>query len=93
MFSSVAGLVKLPCDHDRDCSGVKYIHCSLDKVCSCKPNYVPLGRTKCVGLIGEICDSDDECISYNSVCVNSICQCPPGFYAPTKYQCDKSNSD
>ncbi|CAG5080977.1 Protein of unknown function [Cotesia congregata] len=93
MFSSVAGLDKFSCDHDGDCNDIKYSHCSLDKVCSCKPNYyyyyVPLGRTKCVGLIGEICDSDDECISYNSVCVNHICQCLEGLYAPTKYQCDK----
>lgn len=69
---------------------MKYVSCSSDGYCECKPNYIPLGHDKCLGSVGEYCNSDDECYSYNTVCLNNICQCSDKFYASNRTHCDRS---
>ncbi|XP_014295756.1 prion-like-(Q/N-rich) domain-bearing protein 25 [Microplitis demolitor] len=52
--------LRISCIHDDHCVGIKYAKCSQDKKCVCKSNYVLLGDEKCIALIGEYCDSDEE---------------------------------
>ncbi|CAG5073390.1 Protein of unknown function [Cotesia congregata] len=78
---------RILCREDSQCSIIKYAVCS-DNNCECKPNYVPLSHGKCLGTLGEYCDSDAECYSYNTVCLNNICQCSDKFYASNKTHCD-----
>ncbi|XP_053595879.1 prion-like-(Q/N-rich) domain-bearing protein 25 isoform X2 [Microplitis demolitor] len=83
------GHFKISCYEDDDCLGIKYAICSTYQKCVCQSNYVALGDDKCVALIGEYCESDEECISYNTVCIKNKCQCPRKFVIITKYQCDR----
>ncbi|XP_008556518.3 prion-like-(Q/N-rich) domain-bearing protein 25 isoform X2 [Microplitis demolitor] len=83
------GHFKISCYEDDDCLGIKYAICSTYQKCVCQSNYVALGDDKCVALIGEYCESDEECISYNTVCINNKCQCPNKLIIRTKYQCDR----
>ncbi|XP_057334256.1 prion-like-(Q/N-rich) domain-bearing protein 25 [Microplitis mediator] len=84
----VAKYLELSCKEDDDCNQVKFSICSYDKKCRCNTNYVALGITKCIGFIGEYCDKNEECISYNTICINNKCQCPPGYAAKSKQECD-----
>ncbi|XP_057338529.1 prion-like-(Q/N-rich) domain-bearing protein 25 [Microplitis mediator] len=83
-----AGRLNTSCDRDDDCVHIKYAVCSADQKCFCRSNYVALGDHKCIALIDEYCDSDEECISYNTVCIHNKCQCAKTFVMTTKYQCD-----
>ncbi|XP_044584964.1 neurogenic locus notch homolog protein 1-like [Cotesia glomerata] len=79
--------IQILCHEDSHCSLIKYAVCSDDN-CECKPNYIPLGHDKCIGTIGEYCHSDAECYSYNTVCLNNVCQCSDKFYAFNRTYCD-----
>ncbi|XP_057333973.1 neurogenic locus notch homolog protein 1-like [Microplitis mediator] len=83
-----AGHFKISCYENNDCVSIKYAQCSTYQKCVCPSEYVALGDDRCIALIGEYCDSDEECISYNTVCINNKCQCAKKFVMRTKYQCD-----
>ncbi|CAG5103239.1 Protein of unknown function [Cotesia congregata] len=85
---SGSDFIPISCREDSHCSIIKYAVCSSDDNCKCKPNYVPLSHDKCLGTIGEYCNSNAECYSYNTVCLNNICQCSDKFYASSKTHCD-----
>ncbi|CAD6239987.1 GSCOCG00002455001-RA-CDS [Cotesia congregata] len=85
----IFGNFGISCTSDYYCINYKYAECSYEKKCACKSNYVALGDDQCVALIGEYCDSDSECISYNTVCVDHKCECPKKFVMRSKYQCDR----
>ncbi|XP_057335566.1 rh5-interacting protein-like [Microplitis mediator] len=83
-----AGHFKISCYKDDDCVSIKYAKCSIYQKCVCQLSYVAHGVDKCIALIGEYCDSDDECISNHTVCIDNKCQCAKKFAMRTKYQCD-----
>ncbi|KAH0535766.1 hypothetical protein KQX54_019043 [Cotesia glomerata] len=85
----IAGNFGISCKNDYYCIDFKYGECSHEKKCTCRSNYVALGDDQCIALIGEYCESDSECISYNTVCVDHKCKCPEKFIMQSKYQCDR----
>uniref|UniRef100_A0A914Z491 EGF-like domain-containing protein n=1 Tax=Panagrolaimus superbus TaxID=310955 RepID=A0A914Z491_9BILA len=81
------------CNQDEDCSGGA--HCRTG-VCLCpsgmlmrngicrKPYSVSKGH---VGLIGNRCESNDDCIIAHSECINHECECADGFRIFGSTQC------
>lgn len=76
------------CKENDDCNKIKFAICSHDKKCVCNLNYVALGIRKCIALIGEYCDQDEECITYNTICINNKCQCPARYATESKRECE-----
>ncbi|XP_044590444.1 prion-like-(Q/N-rich) domain-bearing protein 25 [Cotesia glomerata] len=67
------------CQSDKDCDEVRHAKCSSINKCVCRPRNTLVNSTICMPMIGAFCWKDEPCATDNSACINSTCQCKPGF--------------
>ncbi|XP_057340483.1 prion-like-(Q/N-rich) domain-bearing protein 25 isoform X2 [Microplitis mediator] len=80
------------CSDDSECEIVKYAKCSAYFTCKCTGNTIALNSTFCAPHLEGFCESDDECIRMNAVCVDNKCKCKPNLVPDSNTGCRKVNS-
>ncbi|CAG5093658.1 Protein of unknown function [Cotesia congregata] len=75
----IQNLLKHFCQSDRDCDKVRHAKCSNTNKCVCRLKNILVNSTICMPMIGAFCWKDEPCAIENSACINSTCQCKPGF--------------
>ncbi|XP_057333197.1 protein crumbs-like [Microplitis mediator] len=76
------------CHTNNDCSEIKNAECTEEKKCSCKLNHAIMNEMACEPLLGELCTTNRDCITANSVCNINKCQCNRYYVAKSKNQCE-----
>ncbi|XP_057328653.1 transmembrane cell adhesion receptor mua-3-like isoform X2 [Microplitis mediator] len=77
-----------PCTDDSKCEVVKFAKCSAyDNKCKCTANTTALNSTLCAPLLGGFCETNDECVVMNSICVDNKCKCKPNLHPESNARC------
>ncbi|XP_074106153.1 prion-like-(Q/N-rich) domain-bearing protein 25 [Cotesia typhae] len=74
------------CTSDFDCDNLN-AECSNAGICVCNENFVMKNKSRCEPLLGGHCYNNESCKIDNSACIESKCQCNPGYMNKDKYKC------
>ncbi|KAH0557202.1 hypothetical protein KQX54_001496 [Cotesia glomerata] len=71
------------CENNIDC-GVPWRSTCYQNHCVCNANHIALNALTCLPVLDGTCWKDDQCMTKNSHCDGSWCQCKPGFVSVSR---------
>ncbi|KAH0557203.1 hypothetical protein KQX54_001530 [Cotesia glomerata] len=74
------------CKEDFECGETWRTRCHQNK-CVCNANHIAVSELTCLPILDGTCWRDDQCMTKNSHCDGSWCQCKPGFVSVAKNMC------
>ncbi|KAH0557200.1 hypothetical protein KQX54_001356 [Cotesia glomerata] len=81
-----AGSALYYCENTIDCGPPWRLTC-YQKHCVCNANHIALNALTCLPVLNGTCWRDDQCMTKNSHCDGSWCQCKPGFVSVATNMC------
>ncbi|KAH0546299.1 hypothetical protein KQX54_008060 [Cotesia glomerata] len=75
------------CTSDNDCNYTMHAKCADNNKCECRANNVAVNG-RCLPVVNGFCWKNETCATKNSICIDSTCQCNPGFkFSPQINEC------